>query len=74
MPRNLDRRVESLVTVTAAPLRARLAEILEVNLADDVLAWDLDGDGSWHKVPTIVGVDAQQRLRELAEERAHPRG
>jgi predicted dehydrogenase len=36
--------------------------------------WDLDGDGSWHKVPTIVGVDAQQRLRELAEERAHPRG
>jgi polyphosphate kinase len=74
MPRNLDRRVEALCTVTAPPLRARLAEILEVNLADDVLAWELAEDGSWHKVPTVVGVDTHTRLRELAEERAHPRG
>jgi len=74
MPRNLDRRVEALCAVTAAPLRARLAEILEVNLADDVLAWELATDGSWRKVPTVVGVDTHVRLRELAEERARPRG
>jgi polyphosphate kinase len=74
MPRNLDRRVEALCSVTAAPLRARLAEILEVNLADDVLAWELAADGSWRKVPTVVGVDTHVRLRELAEERARPRG
>jgi polyphosphate kinase len=74
MPRNLDRRVEALCTVTAAQSRARLAEILEANLADDVLAWDLADDGTWHKVPNVVGVDVQLRLRELAEERTRPRG
>jgi len=72
MPRNLDRRVEALVTVTSPPLRARLAEILEVNLADDVLAWELEPDGSWHKVPTVVGIHTHERLRQLAEERAKP--
>lgn len=74
MPRNLDRRVEALCSVTAPALRARLAEILEVDLADDVLAWELAGDGAWHKVPTVVGIDTHVRLRELAEERARPRG
>ena len=41
MPRNLDRRVECVAPVTDPALTARLAEILEVNLADDVLAWEL---------------------------------
>jgi len=74
MPRNLDRRVEALCAVTDPPLRARLAEILDVNLADDVLAWELGADGAWHKVETNVGVNTHLRLRELAEERARPRG
>ena len=73
MPRNLDRRVESLCPVDAAPLRARLDEILMVCLADDVLAWELAPDGVWHKVETLVGFDAQVRLRELAVERAQSR-
>ena len=42
MPRNLDRRVEALVPVDEPELQARLEEILEVNLADDTLAWALD--------------------------------
>jgi polyphosphate kinase len=69
MPRNLDRRVECVAPVTDPALTARLAEILAVNLADDVLAWELRPDG-WHKVKTKVGVNAHQRLQELAEERA----
>jgi polyphosphate kinase len=73
MPRNLDRRVEALCAVTDPPLRARLAEILEVDLADDALAWELGADGSWHKVETVSGVNTHLRLRELAEERARPR-
>ena len=56
MPRNLDRRVECVAPVTDPALTARLAEILEVNLADDVLAWELRPDG-WRKVPTKVGVN-----------------
>ena len=68
MPRNLDRRVECLAPVTDPALTARLAEILAVNLEDDVLAWELTPDG-WRKVKTKVGVDTHQRLQELAEER-----
>ena len=69
MPRNLDRRIEVVVPVEAPELQARLKEVLEVDLADDVLAWELHGDGHWSKVPTTVGLASQQRLQELALER-----
>jgi polyphosphate kinase len=70
MDRNLDRRVEAVVPVTEPGLQARLAEILEVELADDVLAWELGSTGSWRKVPTGLGVNAQDRLLDLAYQRA----
>ena len=70
MPRNLDRRVEALVPVEAPALQARLQEVLDVNLADDVLAWELDADGGWHRVPTVHHNDAHRRLQELALSRA----
>jgi polyphosphate kinase len=70
MPRNLDRRVEAVAPVTSPVLQARLDEILEINLADDVLAWELGPDGAWTKVPTVVGVDTHARLAEIAEARA----
>jgi len=69
MPRNLDRRVECIAPVTEPELMARLAEILAVNLEDDVLAWELRPDG-WHKVRTKAGINTHERLEELAEERA----
>jgi polyphosphate kinase len=74
MPRNLDRRVEALVPVTAADLKERLAEILAVDLADDVLAWELGADGSWRKVESHEGIEAHERLRELAVARTQSRG
>jgi len=33
------------VPVVHPDLRARLQHIIEVNMADDVLAWELSGDG-----------------------------
>jgi polyphosphate kinase len=69
MPRNLEGRVECVAPVTDPRLTARLEEILLVNLADDVLAWELGPDG-WTKVPTKIGIDAQEQFRELAETRA----
>jgi polyphosphate kinase len=74
MPRNLDRRVEALVPVTSPELKARLTEILDVDFADDVLAWELDADGTWRKVETRVGIEAQERFRELAAARTQSRG
>ena len=74
MPRNLDRRVEVVVAVADPDLHARLQQILAVNLADDMLAWELGGDGEWVKIATRIGVCTQRRLYELAVERArrHP--
>jgi polyphosphate kinase len=74
MPRNLDRRVEAVVPVSDSRLRQRLQQILDVSLADDVLAWELGPDGSWHKVPTARGLNSHQRFKELALESAHGNG
>jgi polyphosphate kinase len=70
MQRNLDRRVEALVPVSDPALTARMNEIFDVLMQDDTLAWTLGPDGTWTKVPTERGVDAQQQLQEIAVERA----
>ena len=70
MPRNLDRRVEAAAPVDDSLLAARLDEILDLSLADDVLAWELASDGRWRKVPTTRDVNAQRLLQEAAAERA----
>ncbi|HMG26366.1 MAG TPA: polyphosphate kinase 1, partial [Acidimicrobiia bacterium] len=70
MPRNLDRRVEALVPVTAPAMRDRLDEILTIDLADDTLAWELDRDGAWRTVPRTAGVNTHRQLKELAVQRA----
>jgi polyphosphate kinase len=69
MPRNLDRRVEVVTPVRAPALQARLQEILDANLADDRNAWALNPDGTWTKVPTLVGTAATAVLNERALER-----
>jgi polyphosphate kinase len=73
MPRNLDRRVEAMLRVTDRRLRGRLDEILDLNFADDVLAWRLEADGTWVKVPVVHGLDAQVALQELAIARTRAR-
>ena len=74
MPRNLDRRVEAVVPVADSRLRQRLQQILDVSLADDVLAWELGPDGSWRRVPTMRGLNSHNRFKELAIESAHGNG
>jgi polyphosphate kinase len=73
MPRNLDRRVEALAPVRDPALRARLEEIIATLLADTELAWELDADGNWSRVPTDDGrsVNAQREMHRRALERAH---
>ncbi|HEY6378251.1 MAG TPA: polyphosphate kinase 1 [Candidatus Dormibacteraeota bacterium] len=70
MARNLDGRVEAVTPVLDPALQARLAEICEIVLADDTLAWELAGDGSWKKLAGAGGLDSQRRLRQLALARA----
>ena len=74
MQRNLDRRVEAVVPVGDRKLRERLSQILEIGLADDVLAWELCPDGAWQHVPTVRGLNSHKRFQELALESARGNG
>ncbi|MBN2113119.1 MAG: polyphosphate kinase 1 [Acidimicrobiia bacterium] len=74
MPRNLNRRVEVMTPITDSSLCLRLEEVLRVCLADDTLAWGLEPDGTWAKVPTNRGVNTHRRLEALAVERARGTG
>jgi polyphosphate kinase len=69
MPRNLDRRIEAVAPVEDPALQARLQEILDVNLADGELAWELHADGTWQPAASD-GPSSQRRLQELAVQRA----
>jgi len=73
MERNLDRRIEVLVPVADPELQDRLLEILDLVLADDTNSWSLGADRRWCRVPTVEGLSAQQRLKELALVRARRR-
>ncbi len=70
MDRNLDRRVEVMAPVLDPRLRQQLRAWLDLNLADDVLAWSLEPDGSWIKVPVEKGVELHARLCAAAREQA----
>jgi polyphosphate kinase len=74
MPRNLDRRVEALVPVEDPPLQDRLQQILEINLADDALAWILGPDGEWHHIARGGTTDTHEQLEELAATRIRQLG
>src|SRR5262245_4026120 len=69
MPRNLEGRVEVVVPVEAPPLAARIDEILELCLADDALAWELDADGTWQRAPRRACLAAQDELVRRAAAR-----
>jgi polyphosphate kinase len=53
MERNLDRRVEAATPVEDLEARARLAEIIEVLLADDRRSWQLGADATWRRTEEI---------------------
>jgi polyphosphate kinase len=73
MGRNLDRRIEVVVPVHDPELQARLFEVLDLVFADDTNAWELGADRNWRRVRSVAGVSLQERLKELARERARRR-
>lgn len=70
MTRNINRRVEALVPIDDVSLRARLQEIIDICLADDELAWELEGDGRWHRASGEEGINAHLALQAAAIGRA----
>ena len=65
MPRNLDSRVELVAPVEDAELRAELLDVLERCFADNVNAWELDGEGGWTRLeaPADGRRSVQEELR-----------
>jgi polyphosphate kinase len=70
MPRNLDRRVEVLTPVADVDLQARLDELLDIELRDDVLAWALGPDGRWTRAPEGGTVETHVEMQRRTVERA----
>jgi len=71
MPRNLNRRIEAVTPVDDPALQERLEEILDLNRADDHLAWTLGPDGTYTRRARKNDVDAHVELQERARRRAH---
>jgi polyphosphate kinase len=73
MPRNLNNRVELAVPIEDPELRRQVLEAVELCLADNHNAWDLDGGGAWtrRRAPSPDAViDAQEQLMRAHVERA----
>jgi polyphosphate kinase len=73
MGRNLDRRVEVLVPIHDPELQGRLFDVLDLVFADETNTWQLGSDRRWRRVENVHGLSAQERLKELAIERARRR-
>ncbi|MBX3193249.1 MAG: polyphosphate kinase 1, partial [Labilithrix sp.] len=72
MPRNFHRRVEVMVPMDEAAIRARLIDILNVQWADNVKAWVLDPSGAYVRVRPKDGqaaLRAQQKFIEQTKEK-----
>jgi polyphosphate kinase len=68
MPRNLDHRVEIAFPILMAPLQARVREVLDTQLADNVKARIILPDGRSERINAagMPPVQSQERLYELA--------
>jgi polyphosphate kinase len=73
MSRNLDYRVEAITPVEEPRLQDELKAILDLQLADNVKAWDMQADGSYVQRTPADGEEArnsQELLMARALERA----
>ena len=66
--RNLVERVEAVVEITDSALRARLKRILEMTLADDYSAWDLDSNGYYRQRQPQEGSTGTSLHQKLMDE------
>ncbi|MGH0036565.1 MAG: polyphosphate kinase 1 [Myxococcota bacterium] len=70
MKRNLESRVEILFPVESPEHQAALRQILDIQLADQRSAWELQADGTYvHRSGGEDDVGAQQQFIALAESR-----
>jgi len=68
MPRNLERRVETLVPLFTPTVHEQvLDQIMAININDNQQSWQLQADGSWEKIQAkkeLAGIKAHQYFME----------
>jgi polyphosphate kinase len=72
MPRNFHRRVEEMLAVDDPAIRARLIEIMALQMADNVKSWMLKPDGKYERVQPKPGAPAmrcQAKFIEMTRDR-----
>jgi len=71
MGRNLDGRVEVLAPVTHPKHQAWLDQVIEFDMADDIVRHELDGDGRWQRLGPegFTDGDAQERFYHWVADR-----
>jgi polyphosphate kinase len=74
MERNLDRRVEVLVPVSAATLQGQLVSAFETTWRDDQYTWTLGTDRRWRRVQSINAFSAQDAFMREASQSARTLG
>ncbi len=72
MPRNMFRRIETVFPIEDPKLKKRvIKEGLDVHFADNSFAWELQSDGSYHRVSPADGeervISQTELLKKLAE-------
>jgi polyphosphate kinase len=77
MHRNLDRRVEALVRITAPAQIAELSDLFSLAMSDNTSSWWLAGDGTWTRHSTDADgkalVDLQDKTMFQVQRRRRSR-
>jgi len=66
MPRNLERRLELMTPIFEKSLQEKLFEMLQLQITDNMLSWDLNNEGEYIK--TEKGKDKAINNHEILEE------
>jgi polyphosphate kinase len=72
MPRNFHRRVEAMLPIEDPAIRARLTDILDMQIADNAKSWVLQPDGKYERVQPKTGaplVRCQAKFIEMTRDR-----
>jgi len=78
MHRNLDRRIEALIRLTADDHLAQVDELFDTLMDAEAASWHLQTDGSWHRHHIDgmqVGLDDVQNglMKSIADRRRRPK-
>jgi polyphosphate kinase len=64
MNRNLDRRIETLISIQAQSHKEQINQLLSLYLSPEVKRWQMDSEGLWKRV---LLSEANEELMDIQE-------